>query len=162
MAGVDPKAVPRAKWLPDELWEAVKRSLPIATLDIVFERSGKTLLGYRRISPYRNVWAFPGGRFLFGESLTHAARRVASEYGLTPRELYLVGVFPVRFKSRSDVAVAVASPEPDGEPVADGYEFSSLKWFSEPPPNTGGNYLKMLTRWRTIRQNTHLLYSNRV
>ncbi len=159
---MDSKAVPRGKWLPDELWEAMRRVLPIATLDMVFERSGKTLLGYRRISPYKDVWAFHGGRFLFGESLTQAARRIASEYGLTPRELYLVGVFPVRFRSRSDVAVAIASPEPRGEPTADGYEFSSLKWFSEPPRNTGANYRKMLARWRIIRQNTQLLHFNRV
>jgi len=76
------KEIPSDKWLDEELWRKVKLRLPIATLDIIFERDGKVLYGYRRIPPYRNVWTFIGGRILFGEKLSDTIRRISTEYGM--------------------------------------------------------------------------------
>jgi hypothetical protein len=46
--GNDVKRIPSDKWLDEELWSKVKLRLPIATLDIIFERDGNVLYGYRR------------------------------------------------------------------------------------------------------------------
>jgi len=59
-----------------------KLRLHIATLDIIFDRDGNVLYGYRRLPPYSNVWAFIGGRILFGEGLLDTIRRISSECDL--------------------------------------------------------------------------------
>jgi ADP-ribose pyrophosphatase YjhB (NUDIX family) len=103
------KKIPSDKWLDEELWNKVKLRLPIATLDIIFERDEKVLYGYRRIPPYRNVWAFIGGRILFGEGLSDTIRKISTEYGMRVDKAYLVGVFPITFRARSDIAIGVAA-----------------------------------------------------
>jgi ADP-ribose pyrophosphatase YjhB (NUDIX family) len=103
------KKIPSDKWLDEELWNKVKLRLPIATLDIIFERDEKVLYGYRRIPPYRNVWAFIGGRILFGEGLSDTIRKISTEYGMRVDKAYLVGVSPITFRARSDIAIGVAA-----------------------------------------------------
>jgi len=151
------KKIPSDKWLDGELWSKVKLRLPIATLDIIFERDGNVLYGYRRIPPYRNVWAFIGGRILFGEGLSDTIRRISSEYGMKVDKAYLIGVFPITFKTRSDIAIAVAAPDSYGEPHVDNYEFSSFVWLNIPPKRLGSNYRRMLEKWRVIRENKEIL-----
>jgi ADP-ribose pyrophosphatase YjhB (NUDIX family) len=151
------KKFQQKNWLEEDLWNKVKLRLPIATLDIIFERDNKILYGYRRIAPYRNVWAFIGGRILFGEGLADCIHRISSEYGLQTKKAYLVGVFPIAFRSRSDVAIAVAAPEVQGEPLVDGFEFSSFIWRGTPPERLGANYRRMLEKWRLMRENKGIL-----
>jgi len=160
--GNDVKRIPSDKWLDEELWNKVKLRLPIATLDIIFERDNRLLYGYRRIAPYRNVWAFIGGRILFGEGLADTIERISSEYGLKAKKAYLVGIFPITFKTRSDVAIAVASPDADGEPKIDGYEFSSFVWREAPPERLGANYRRMLEKWIKIRTKEDILRFNAI
>lgn len=147
-----------SEWIPEHVWLQIKRSIPIPCVDVLLENSnGRLLLGWRKISPYGNVWATPGGRVLRGEGLRNAAHRILSEYGLTARNLFLVGVFPVKFPSRADVTICVASNRPAGMPIADGYEFSSFRWVREVPSKTGANYVKMILRWRLLRRSVQTL-----
>ncbi len=45
--------------MPDKLWDQVKRYMPIPCVDVIVEDSrGETLLGWRQILSYRNVWLF--------------------------------------------------------------------------------------------------------
>jgi hypothetical protein len=37
---------------------------------------------------------------------------------------YLVGVFPITFRTCSDIAIAMAAPDSHGEPHANNFEFS--------------------------------------
>jgi hypothetical protein len=60
---------------------------------------------------------FRGGRMLYREDLSSAARRIAQEYGLEFKRLHLVGVFPVSFPNRSDVTVVLAALTVSGEPT---------------------------------------------
>ena len=147
-----------SEWIPERVWRQVKRYSPIACVDVLLENSnGEVLLGWRKISPYSNVWATPGGRVGRGESLRDAALRILREYGLTAGNLFLVGVFPVKFPTRADVTICVASNKPGGLAVADGYEFSSFKWSRNVPSSTGANYAKMILRWRLLRRNVQAL-----
>ena len=147
-----------SEWMPERVWRQVKRSIPIACVDVLLENSnGEILLGWRKISPYSNVWATPGGRVARGESLRNATRRILREYGLSAGNLFLVGVFPVKFPTRADVTICVASNKPDGLAVADGYEFSSFKWTKKVPSNTGANYAKMILKWRLLKRNVQAL-----
>jgi len=145
-------------WVPDELWEQVKRHLPIPCVDVIVENAkGEFLLGWRCIPPYRNVWALPGGRLLRGEKLETAVSRILAEYSLVANDLVLVGVFPMRFPRRSDVPICVAARYRAGEPRPDGREFSRFRWSRSLPAKLGANYRRMITRWFEIRdlQNLH-------
>jgi len=93
------------------------------------------------------VWALPGGRMLRRESLKEAAIRIAKEYGLGFGRLYLVGVFPVSFATRSDISIAMAALDVRGQPIVDDVEFSKFKWSKNPPRNLGTNYRRMVSKW---------------
>ncbi len=145
------------------VWEQALRYLPIACVDIIFQqRDGSILYGYRIIGPYKNVWALPGGRMLHGENLQQAAGRIAKEYGMRIRELYLVGVFPMSFDVRHDVTIALASPCPKGDPVADIKELSKVIWSEKPPIRTGANYRKMISKWNIALSSKTFLKLNRL
>jgi len=140
-------------WMSDKVWRQVKRSMSIPCVDVIVESAkGEILLGWRKIPPYQNVWAPPGGRVLRGETLREAARRVLDEYGLAAGTLYLVGVFPVKFPTRADLAICLASVQPRGVPHPDGVEFSSFKWTKRLPSKIGANYRRMILKWRHLRR----------
>jgi len=143
------KGVPRERWLPDKLWNEVLKTLPIACVDLIFERADQSILyGWRLIRPYANVWALLGGRILRGEDLYNCAARIANEYRLRFGELYLNGVFPFRFTCRSDIAISLVARKLSGEPRVDGVEFSKFVWTRLPPKRLGTNYLRMVTHWK--------------
>jgi hypothetical protein len=146
------KGVPQSVWLPEELWKEVTQKLPIPCVDLIFERDdGATLYGYRRIPPYRNVWALIGGRMLFGEGLRDSAARIADEYHARVGQLFLVGVFPIWFKQRSDVAIALSTRSVTFDLQPDGVEFTRFDWLSRPPSRLGGNYKRMITKWASLK-----------
>jgi ADP-ribose pyrophosphatase YjhB (NUDIX family) len=144
------KRIPKEKWLPKKLWNDVLRTMPIACVDIIFQRSDLSILyGFRLIKPYANVWALVGGRVLRGENLHQCASRIGNEYGLHFEKLNLNGVYPVTFPNRSDVVISLVARNISGQPLADGYEFSKFKWAPNPPRNLGANYLRMVKGWQT-------------
>jgi ADP-ribose pyrophosphatase YjhB (NUDIX family) len=157
------KGIPKDKWVPPPLWRRVVKFIPLCCMDMVFQRDdGSVLYGYRLIDPYSLRWSLVGGRFLYGEGLIECARRIAGEYGMGFRDLYLVGVFPVKFDTRSDVSIAVAASGSFGTPVADGKEFSSLAWKRTPPRNLGENYRMMLLKWGEASKSQDFLNLNKV
>ena len=150
-------------WMPDTLWSEVKRHMPIPCMDVLLENSrGEILLGWRHIPPYRNVWALPGGRVGKDERLQATARRILAEYGLAAREFYLVGVFPMKFPSRSDFPVCVAARRPRGEAKPDYMEFTRFYWARQLPKGLGANYRRMITRWCKIKCKPGILRFSRL
>jgi hypothetical protein len=140
-------------WMSDKVWRQVKRSISIPCVDVILENAkGEILLGWRKIPPYQNVWALPGGRILKGETLRNAARRILDEYALAAGRLYLVGAFPVKFPTRADLTICLASMQPRGAPHPDGVEFSSFKWTKTLPSKIGANYRRMILKWRHLQQ----------
>ena len=149
---------PGRDWMPESVWKQVKQYVPIPCLDVVLENyDGDVLLGWRRIPPYRDVWALPGGRLHRGEGIKAAAARILAEYCLSVRDLFLVGVFPIRFPSRADVPICVAGRIAKGEATPDGEEFSSFRWTSRLPVDLGANYKRMIERWRYMKRYPELM-----
>jgi ADP-ribose pyrophosphatase YjhB (NUDIX family) len=132
--------------------------MPLACVDILFENAkGEILYGFRKIEPYKDVWALLGGRLLYRENLLQAARRIGREYGLRFSELYLVGVFPISFPTRSDLPIALAALNASGRVEADGFEFSKFTWSKRTPPSLGSNYARMVSEWRRKRESREYL-----
>jgi ADP-ribose pyrophosphatase YjhB (NUDIX family) len=139
------------KDIPDSLWKRILASIPIPCVDIIIHRGFnddvRVLLGYRKIYPYNDCWALPGGRIVKGESLHDTANRQMREIGLRPTGDYkLVGVYPINFKHRSDVSVCLSTrlasrqePQPTKELVR--YTWRRL---NDLPARLGSNYRIML------------------
>jgi ADP-ribose pyrophosphatase YjhB (NUDIX family) len=139
------------KHIPETLWKRVLASIPIPCVDIIVHTTVKhrvcVLLGYRKIYPYRNYWALPGGRIIKRESLREAADRQIKEIGLRPtRDYRLVGVYPINFKRRSDVSICLSMrlvPRREARPTR---ELVSYMWreLNDLPARLGANYGRML------------------
>ena len=150
----------RDNWMPEKLWLQVKRYMPIPCLDVILHNSqDQILVGWRLIAPYRNVWALPGGRIYKGENLEAAAKRILTQYGVAFGGLVLVGVFPVKLVSRSDLSVCVAGECVSGVANPDGKEFSSFRWTKQ-LPRMGANYRRMISRWLRMKRDRQLLQFN--
>ena len=148
--------------MPEKLWRQVKRHMPIPCVDIILQNSqDQILVGWRLIPAYQGVWALPGGRIFKSETLIAAAQRTLVQYGVTFRDLFLVGVFPVRLASRSDLTVCVAGNYLSGTATPDGVEFSSFRW-SRHPHGMGGNYRRMIARWAAMKRRPEALRFNKL
>jgi len=151
------------RWIHPSLWRKIVKVLPLACVDVLFQRDDHSILyGWRLINPYNDVWALPGGRMWHGESVKQCARRIAKEYGLRFEGLYLVGVFPVKFPKRSDVSIAVAVSHISGEPRVDGFEFSRFAWMKTPPVRLGANYRRMVSKWQDASESRDFLRLNQL
>jgi ADP-ribose pyrophosphatase YjhB (NUDIX family) len=141
--------MPRLGRLSERRWKLVLRSMPIPCVDIIVERRGKVLVGFRTIDAYRNVWALPGGRILKHEYPEDAVQRNLDEIRVTARIRNLVGVFPVMFprhpQKRYDITLCYRTEWIAGEPKL-GSELIRFRWVSpgKLPTNTGANYKKMI------------------
>ena len=157
-------SIPKRHWMKEELWKETLMHVPIPCVDLILQHPNtqEFVIGYRKIAPYKNVWALPGGRMMFGEDLKKAAVRIAREYGMRFSELYLVGVFPVAFSFRSDVAIALASSHVFGDPIPDGKEFSTFRWVRNAPKPIGKNYELMISKWRKVKKSNEFLKLNKI
>jgi len=150
-------------WVAEPVWELVKASVPIACVDvIVSNHQDAVLLGWRVIHPYADVWATPGGRMRLGESPVQTAQRVLSYHGIRANGFYLVGVFPIGFRSRFDVSICLAPTGISGSPTPDGAELTKIRWFRKLPKRTGKNYVRMVEKWRKIRASPEAVRLNRL
>jgi hypothetical protein len=57
---------------------------------------------------------------------------------------YLVGVFPIVFRTRTGLIIPVEAPDSHSAPHVDNHEFSPFVWLNTPHNKLGSNYLRML------------------
>ncbi len=128
--------------IPDGLYKKILRLMPIPTVDLVVIRGkGKNrefLLGKRANNPYRGRWFVPGGRILWGETLTQAVRRnLRQELGLRPVRIKFVSHFTFHnppgnlgVKYYTLCHVHLVEVKPSAKPRHDA-ENSGLAWFKK-------------------------------
>jgi ADP-ribose pyrophosphatase YjhB (NUDIX family) len=125
--------------------------MPIPCVDLIIERSGQILVGFRAIVPYKNVWALPGGRILKDEQPEDAVRRNLKEIHISADIRELIGVFPVRFpnhpQKRHDITLCYRSEWRSGKPKP-AEELTRFKWISpaDIPARVGANYRRMILK----------------
>lgn len=90
--------------IPDDLYDEIRRVLPIACVDLIVQDDDERyLLLLRRNEPAAGQWWFPGGRVHHGERRIDAARRkLRSECGLEARTLVEQGTHDVLLPLGSD------------------------------------------------------------
>ena len=139
-------------YITPRCWKQLVRKMPIPCVDTIVYRGARVLLGWRTILPYRNVWALLGGRMLYGESFEDTSKRNCKESGLTVHQPEYLGIFPIKFPSgRHDLVLCMSAKYIRGEPRPT-RELSKYVWTTKDAADEihpiGGNYLKMLRRWR--------------
>jgi ADP-ribose pyrophosphatase YjhB (NUDIX family) len=143
------------KDISDSLWKRILASIPIPCVDIIIHRGFndgvRVLLGYRKIYPYNDCWALPGGRIIKRESLRDTADRQMTEIGLRPSSDYdLVGVYPVNFRRRSDVSICLSTCMTSWQEPQPTKELARYSWrqFNDLPMHLGSNYRRMLNDFK--------------
>lgn len=80
-------------WIEEEIYEEIRRRIPIPSVDVLPVYKGRLLLLRRSNDPGRGLWWTPGGRIRLGETLEQAAaRELAEETGLVAERLEVRGV----------------------------------------------------------------------
>ena len=144
------------KLLDEATWKTVLASISIPCVDVLCHDGENNILYMRRvIPPYKDVWAFPGGRILYGENPLTAVRRQLRKYKIEPApgaRPHFIGVFCNNFSWRKDIALGYSVQVGSG-PRSLGKEFDKVKWspMSSIPHPIGGGYRNMVATWRTER-----------
>ncbi len=95
---------------------------------VILSPDGRVLLARRKKEPGRGLWAFPGGRLEWGESLFAAAcREVEEETGLRTRALDVLYVGEIRTESFHYVLIDILLIEPKGD-MAPSSDVDQLRW----------------------------------
>ncbi|MBI4224893.1 MAG: DUF4916 domain-containing protein [Candidatus Sungbacteria bacterium] len=135
--------VPQSRWIPDELFQAIQKNMPVACVDlIVLRRRQKgmleTLLIKRKIYPEQRKWCLIGGRILKNEYTKDTIKRQAKEeLGVSVKILppwnetnpFAVFNDPISDKQKHFVALAYPVVITKGALNATGPEFSEARWF---------------------------------
>ena len=107
---------------------------PVLGVSTLVRRGDSVLLVRRGMAPLRDVWAFPGGRVEFGESLADAAaREVIEETGITVAIDGPVDQAEILLRDdagaveRHYVLIVFAGTWVSGEPVA-GDDAAEARW----------------------------------
>jgi ADP-ribose pyrophosphatase YjhB (NUDIX family) len=133
-------------------WREVTRKMPIPCVDTIVWNGNRFLMGWRKIPPYRNVWALLGGRISRGESFARTSICQCRESGVTIHEPHFLGTYPVIFSSRHDIVICMAAKWKSGDPSPTS-ELSRYEWFEtdmiDKIKPIGANYKRMLQDWQT-------------
>lgn len=162
--------IPKSKRLPDQLFQKIQESIPVACVDLVVLRKNKgvteTLLIKRELYPEEGKWCLIGGRILKGEYIKDTIKRQAfKELGVSVKilppwnEMMPLGTFsdPTSDKQKHFVVLVYPVVITKGKLKKDGPEFSETKWFrtDKLPKIIGFNQKK----WLQAFTKTHLKYS---
>lgn len=142
MKAIKPKIIPRA------VFKKIYSKVPRLCVDLVISDRRGELLGYRLISPWKNLWCLPGGTVLFGESLQEAAVRIAkAETGLKVKVIKYLGYMEfleeVKLAKRHSVSLAFLCHPVSGR-LQDSWQGKRLTFFKRPPAGTVPQHKKLL------------------
>lgn len=135
--------VPKSKWLPNNLFQSIQQSMPVACVDLIILRSNnenilETLLIKRKIYPEIGMWCLIGGRIIKGERINDTIQRQAKrELGISVNILFpwnettpIMGLSdPITDIQKHSVVLVYPVTISNGQIKKSGPEFSEAKWF---------------------------------
>lgn len=102
---------PIVSFIEDELYKKIKASVPIFCMDLIIRCDDKVLLIKRDREPVKNEFWTPGGRFLYGESISQGAlRKAKEEIGLDCKFIKMLDVCNMYFVKTGDMDCDVHTP----------------------------------------------------
>jgi len=116
------------RYIPEELYNQIKRVIPIPNVNIIVISGESILFLKRQIEPLKGYWLFPAGRIEKGETPQEAAaRELKEETGIIAEELVDIGTFCYFHKERQDIATTYIAKVSSKEVKLD-FEHSEYKW----------------------------------
>jgi len=121
----------RIGWIDEPLYNKIRASIPIATVDLLVVHKRRLLLMLRNNEPAKNLWFTPGGRILQGEPLEEAVRRVLEkETGLTPIKIEKKGVMSHIWTNHHNITIFYRV-DVDNDNVKMNEEHKAYRWISQ-------------------------------
>jgi len=147
----------KGKFLSEEEFQKGLENFVMPTFDFIIEIENKgILILYRKISPYKDVWALPGLRQRKGETRKNVLERILkSELGLTmeinPEELFILGQYDGIFPERQDISTGLLLKLPETTQITPNPQhFSESKFITSKdqiPEDTGEMYKYYLNKY---------------
>jgi len=102
---------PIVSFIEDELYKKIKASVPIFCMDLIIRCDNKILLIKRDREPAKNEFWTPGGRFLYGESISQGAvRKAKEETGLDCNFIKMLDICNMYFTKTGNMTSDVHTP----------------------------------------------------
>jgi len=145
---------------PKKIFNQMLKFMVVPTFDLVIEYGDQgVVVAYRKISPYKNVWALPGLRMYKGENIDDTLRRIAmQELGLkiNPKKKICLGQYVGKFKTdnkRQDLSSGYWIKVSDQQKIKlNTKHFTSYKIIKKIPVKIGGMYKFYLKNYLKLRK----------
>jgi len=121
------------KNIPEELFKSIQEVIVIPSINLILIKEGKVLLLKRKNGTFKGKWVLPGSRFLKGESVNQAARRVAQEdCGAVIGNISLLSQ-TMFYTNKMQELVTLYVAEIDSN-IKPGVRYSNFSWFDSTMP----------------------------
>ncbi len=126
--------------MPKEKFDEIYHQVPRICVEVVIQNEKGVLLTKRAITPWKNLWHFPGGGILYGETLEEAVKRIAKEeLNLNVEMEKILGVIEflddAERSGQHPISLAVLVKVLEGE-IKLNYQATEFNFFKEIPEDT--------------------------
>jgi colanic acid biosynthesis protein WcaH len=151
------------KFAPQDVFDQILEWSVIPTFDLILEYGDKgVILLKRTITPYKDVWAFPGLRMYKGETIEDTIIRIAkAELGITinPTQRIILGQYTAQFDTdneRQDISTGFLIRLTGAEELAFNKEhFSELVIAKTCPKPAGAMYEYYFQKYLDLQEPTN-------
>jgi 8-oxo-dGTP diphosphatase len=121
-------------------------------VDALIIKINKILLIKRRVEPFKDFWALPGGGIDFDQTAEEALRKeIIEETGLTMISAKFLDIYTEPKRDPKQVITLSYYVEADGEPKA-GDDAEEYKWFDlDDLPDLGFDHKKIIEDYLKLR-----------
>jgi len=130
--------------IPEDLFQKIKRSIPLSCVDLILIKNDQFLLVKRTIHPYKNKWCLPGGIIKKNQTIVGRLNSVAkNELGIKIKILNVLGFYEKIYKDRHDISHCYIVTS-DNKNFTLNFQADDCRFFKHIPDNTALFHVKML------------------
>lgn len=116
--------------IEEELYQKIKKTIPIVGVDVVVFNCGYVLLLKRRTEPLKDKWWFPGGGIDFKEHPRDAAaRELREETGISSVFDTYVTILNLVYPKEHSISIVYSAVVDTWDVKINEEEHSEFKWF---------------------------------
>lgn len=134
----------RSKEIPKQLFQEIKKNIPLSCVDAILVRKDEFFLVKRQIPPYKNKWCLPGGIIKRNQKIQDRLEQVGvEELGIKIRIKKQLGFYEKIYRDRHDISHCFIV-ESKNDKIILNFQASEGKFFKRIPKNTASFHVKML------------------
>ncbi len=132
------------KKIPEELFQKIKKNVPLSCVDLILVKNDKFLLVKRTIPPYKNKWCLPGGIIKRNQKIIQRLKQVGrEELGLNIEIVKPLGFYEKIYSDRHDISHCYVVTSFEDNIQLD-FQANDLKFFGKIPNNVAKFHALML------------------